>query len=68
LVNTEISSNGNKVKATIMDTEFIIDEWAPYYIKGLPKGEIKIKLELIDASGNLIDTPFNPSERTVILK
>ena len=51
-----------------MDTEFIIDEWAPYYIKGLPKGEIKIKLELIDASGNLIDTPFNPSERTVILK
>ena len=68
LVNTEISSNGNKVKATIMDTEFIIDEWAPYYIKGLPKGEIKIKLELIDASGNLIDTPFNPSERTVVLK
>ena len=68
LVNTEISSNGNKVKATIMDTEFIIDEWAPYYIKGLPKGEIKIKLELIDASGNLIDTPFNPSERIVILK
>ena len=68
LVNTVISSNGNKVKATIMDTEFIIDEWAPYYIKGLPKGEIKIKLELIDASGNLIDTSFNPSERTVILK
>ena len=68
LVNTEISSNGNKVKATIMNTEFIIDEWAPYYIKGLPKGEIKIKLELIDVSGNLIDTPFNPSERTVILK
>jgi len=68
LVNTEISSDGNKVKATIMDTEFIIDEWAPYFIKGLPKGEIKIKLELIDKSGNLIDTPFNPSERTVILK
>ena len=68
LVNTEISSNGNKVKATIMNTEFIIDEWAPYYIKGLPKGEIKIKLELIDASGNLIDTPFNPSERIVVLK
>ena len=68
LVNTEISSDGNKVKATIMNTEFIIDEWAPYYIKGLPKGEIKIKLELIDAFGNLIDTPFNPSQRTVILE
>jgi len=67
LVNTEISSNGNKVRATIQDTEFIIDEWAPYYIKGLPKGEINIKLELIDSIGNLIETPFNPSIRKVIL-
>ena len=63
LVNTNLSSTGNKVKATIQDTEFIIEEWAPYYIEGLPKGEIKIKLELIDASGNLIDSPFNPSNR-----
>ena len=68
LVNTEISSNGNKVRATIQSTEFIIDEWAPYYIKGLPKGEINIKLELIDSSGNLIETPFNPSTRKVILE
>ena len=68
LVNTNLSSSGNKVKATIQDTEFIIEEWAPYYIEGLPKGEIKVKLELIDASGNLIDSPFNPSNRTIILE
>ena len=68
LINTKISATGNKVKATIQDSEFIIDEWAPYYIEGLSKGEIKIKLELIDSSGSLIDTPFNPSERTVILE
>ena len=68
LVNTEISKNGNKVRATIQDTEFIIDEWTPYYIKGLPKGEINIKLELIDSSGNLIKTTFNPSTRKVILE
>ena len=68
LINTEISADGNKVRATIQEKEFIIDEWAPYYIEGLAKGEVKIKLELIDASGNLIDTPFNPSERTVILE
>ena len=68
LVNTKLSSNGNKVRATIQETEFIIEEWAPYYIEGLPKGEIKIKLELIDASGNLIDSPFNPSNRTVIFE
>ena len=68
LVNTNISPLGNKVKATIQDTEFIIDEWAPYYIEGLPKGEISIKLELIDQMGELIDTPFNPSKRTILLE
>ena len=67
LINTEISADGNKVRATIQDKEFIIDDWVPYYIEGLSKGEVKIKLELIDESGNLIDTPFNPSERTVTL-
>ena len=68
LVNTKISPDGNKVKATVQDKEFIIDEWAPYFIEGLPKGEITIKLELVDLNGNLIDSPFNSSERTVILE
>ena len=68
LINTNISPDGNKVRATIQDTEFIIDEWAPYYIEGLPKGEITVKLELIDSTGNLIDTPFNPSTRIVMLE
>jgi len=68
LVNTKISPDGNKVKATIQDSEFIIDDWAPYYIEGLPKGEISIKLELINSSGDLIESPFNPSFRTVILE
>ena len=47
---------------------FLIDEWVPYYIEGLPKGEIKIKLELINSSGELIDSPFNPSIRKVMLE
>ena len=68
LVNTQISPNGNKVKATIEGTEFLINEWSPYYIEGLPKGEISIKLELIDKYGKTIDTPFNPSERKVMIK
>ena len=68
LVNTTISPGGNKVKATINNTEFIITEWAPYYLQGLPKGEIKIKLELINSEGKLVDSPFNPSERTVVLE
>ncbi|MAW84592.1 MAG: hypothetical protein CL832_09405 [Crocinitomicaceae bacterium] len=68
LINTTISPNGNKVKATINDAEFIITEWAPYYIEGLPKGEVTIKLELINSEGKLVDSPFNPSVRTVILE
>ena len=68
LINTSISKEGNKVRATINDEEFLIDDWAPYYIEGLPKGQIKIKLELINSSGELIESPFNPSTRTVILE
>jgi hypothetical protein len=68
LVNTSLSPDGNKVKVTIQDSEFLIDEWAPYYIEGLPKGEISITLELLDSSGHLIDSPFNPSKRTVVLE
>ena len=68
LINTSISPEGNIVKATINDTEFIITEWAPYYLQGLPKGEVKIKLELINSEGKLIDSPFNPSIRTVNLE
>ena len=68
LINTTISPNGNKVKATINDAEFIITEWAPYYLEGLSKGQVKIKLELINSDGKLVDSPFNPSVRTVILE
>jgi len=68
LVNTSISPSGNKVRATIQDTEFIIDEWAPYYIEGLKKGNVSIKLELLNSEGELVDSPFNPSIRNVILE
>tara|TARA_B100000768_G_C11149315_1_gene319603 strand:- start:56 stop:799 length:744 start_codon:yes stop_codon:yes gene_type:complete len=68
LINTTISPKGNKVRVTIEGKEFIIDEWLPYYIEGLPKGEISIKLELINPEGVLIKSPFNPSIRKVTLK
>ena len=68
LVNTSLSTDGNKVRVTIQDSEFLIDEWAPYIIEGLPKGEISIKIELLNSQGKLIETPFNPSVRKIILK
>ncbi|QXP71573.1 hypothetical protein H0I29_05680 [Polaribacter sp. R2A056_3_33] len=68
VLNTQLSENGTKVRATINEKEFIITEWAPQVIKGLPKGKVFIKLELIDAEGNLIPGPFNSVDRTVTLK
>ena len=68
LINTKLSVDGNRIKVTIMNKEFIIYEWAPYYIEGLPNGEIYIKLELQDSNGNLINSPFNPSERSFTIE
>ena len=68
LLNTSISPEGNKVRATINGAEFLIEEWMPYYIEGLPMGEVAIKLELLDVDGNALEGPFNNVERSVILK
>ena len=68
LVNTTLSPDGNRVRATINGQEFMLDEWAPYAIEGLPMGDVTVKLELLDASGTLIKCPYNPVERTVKLE
>jgi len=68
VLNTTLSADGNKVKATINGEEFMITEWAPHVVKGLPMGEVTIQLELVDAAGNGIAGPFNQVTRTVTLK
>lgn len=68
LVNTEISETGNHVKATIDGEDFTITEWAPYVIKGLEKGVVEIRLQLLNAEGNLIPGPFNDVTRKVTLE
>ncbi|MEM0931839.1 MAG: hypothetical protein AAF575_04255 [Bacteroidota bacterium] len=68
VLNTTLSEDGNKVKATVNGEEFMLSEWAPYVVNGLPMGEVTIKLELIDGDGNGIAGPFNTVERTVMLK
>ena len=66
LINTELSSNGNKVRATINGNEFILPKWAPYFVEGLPMGENTFRIELIDADGNVIDGPFNDSGDRIV--
>ncbi len=67
VVNCSLSNDGYKVRATINGHEFILTEWTPYFVEGLPMGENTFKLELIDEEGNLVNSPFNSVERTVIL-
>jgi len=67
ILNTELKENGNKVKATINNKVFMITDWTPYIISGLPFGEVSIKLELIDNQGANIDGPFNAVERKILL-
>lgn len=67
LVNCKLSADGYKVRATINGKEFMLDEWVPYFVEGLPMGENTFKLELLDANGSLVDSPFNSVERTITL-
>lgn len=68
LVNTDLAPDGNKVRATINGKAFMIDKWVPHFVEGLTLGPNKIKLELLDKDGNLIETLFNPVEREVFLE
>ena len=68
LLNVELSPEGNKVRATVNGNEFLFSEWQPYVVEGLEPGEVTVKLELIDAAGNVIPGPFNTVERTVTLE
>ncbi|MBC6612980.1 hypothetical protein H8B15_18810 [Hymenobacter sp. BT507] len=68
LVNTTLSPEGNKVRATINGSEFMLSEWLPYTMEGLPMGQNTVKLELVDNNGNLIPGPFNSVTRTFTLQ
>jgi hypothetical protein len=68
LVNCTLSPDGYKVRATLNGTEFRLTKWAPYVIEGLPLGEVKVKLELLDKNNKPVESPFNGVERTANLK
>jgi hypothetical protein len=68
LINSDLSQDGYKVRATINGHEFILTEWVPYFVEGLPMGENEFIIELLDANGNLVESPFNRTERTITLE
>jgi len=51
--NTDLK-DGNKVKATINGSDFMLDNWGPYEILNAPKGELSVNLSLVDKNGNAL--------------
>ena len=68
LVNCTLSETGYKVRATINGSTFTLTKWEPYFIEGLPLGENKVKLELLDKDNKLVASQYNGTERTFTLK
>ncbi len=70
VVNAELGPDSYKVKVDVNDGQFttVLDKWAPYFIEGLPMGDNKIRLTLLDKDGNPVDAPLNPVERVFTLK
>jgi len=67
-VNAPLGAGQYSVKADINGEIHMITEWQPYYVEGLPMGDNKITLTLLDKDGNTVETPLNPVTRKFTLK
>lgn len=68
LHNVELSEDGYQVRMTVNGTtEFMISEWRPFLVEGMPIGENTIKIELLDAEGNVVNEELNTVNRTFTL-
>ena len=66
------SKEGYQAKYTIRKNEpdavehsITMKEWKPAFVTGLTSGEYIITLQLLDKDGNLVEGPFNNTERAV---
>ncbi len=64
-VNAPLSSDGFKVEAKVGGQTFVLTEWAPYVVEGLPGGEQTIELRLLDKHGEQVPGPFGKVSRTL---
>lgn len=71
LINAELGDD-YKAKYTIRKDEagaeeysITMGEWSPAFVTGLSSGEYIITLQLLDGDGNLVEGPFNNTERKI---
>lgn len=50
-----------RIRVTVNEQRFILDNWAPIYLQGFKRGKNWVRLELIDARGNPIPNVYNDS-------
>jgi hypothetical protein len=54
-----------RIRVTINNESFLLDNWQPIYLTGFEKGQNWVKLEFIDEQGNLVQNAFNNTVRVI---
>lgn len=54
-----------RIRVTVNDESFLVDQWQPIYLEGFETGENWLKLEFIDEAGNLVANRFNNTVRVI---
>ncbi len=68
-LNAPMGEGGYSVKVDVNESaSFTVGDWKPFFLQGLPMGENKITLTLLDSDGNVVDAPLNPVSQTITLK
>ena len=78
LHNVSLSDDGYKARYTVRPADAAADadplasitltEWAPAFMAGLESGTYILRLELIDADGNVVPGTFNTTEREITVE
>ncbi|AIE75223.1 MULTISPECIES: hypothetical protein [unclassified Synechocystis] len=57
--------NDWRIRVTVNNQSFLVDQWQPVYLEGFETGENWLKLEFIDEGGNLVPNRFNNTVRVI---
>ncbi len=63
--NTEDAIADWRIRVTINNESFLLDNWQSIYLTGFEKGQNWVKLEFIDEQGNLVQNAFNNTVRVI---
>ena len=54
-----------RIRCTINGNSFVVDRWAPLYLKGFKPGKNWVQLEFLDEQGNPVKNAFNNTVRLI---